>query len=384
MRKLQGIQWSVGVGIVGLAATTSLAIDPTPATANQASKCENGKFLGAYAIRSAANGKFARSRDGKLKAVVDQAPTQANAATVFQMYDISKLPGGVPGTFAARSAQNPSQWWRVKRNSPFVKLDDDCKANKTSYQFSRSPGQSGNYTIQSKKDNKWIKVDSNSKLKASSDNANGNNKQFEFARIGQQTNEPPRPTNLSSIHGWWRGNNGNLYAIYQARRSRNINGTIYTSNGTPFEEFNGTINGNTITTNWRNSCNNNSGSRSGLINGNTIQWNSGNRRDNQLAKLNTEPSVQRNTACAQPQATTLSGWWTTQGRGSWWLGKQTGNNVSLTKFSERNNGKPMMQFTGRLDNEGQGAQVFHQLKLLKDQADILKSEQAASSFALLG
>ena len=369
MRKLQGMHWTVGV--FGLAATTSLAVYPPSANANPRARCENGTLLGTFAIRSAANGKFVRPRDGKLKAVENQAPTQANQATLFQMYDISKLPGGAPGTFAARSAQNPSKWWRVKSNSPFVKLGDDCKADKSSYQFRRSTGQGGNYTIQSKKDDKWIKVDSNKKLKASSSNKNGNNKQFEFARFGQPTNEPPRPNAASNIQGWWRGNNGNLYGIYQPRRSPNINGTIYDNNGTPFETFNGTINGSIITANWRNSCSNTSGRRSGQINGNTIEWTSGNRRDTQLQKLNSEPTVQRNTACAQPQPTSLSGWWTTQGRGTWWLGKQTGNNVSLTKFVDGNNGKPVMQFTGQLNSAGNSAGNLRQC-----------GQQSGSSYSL--
>ena len=369
MRKLQRIHWAFG--FFGLAATTSLTVYPPSANANPRARCENGTLLGTFAIRSAANGKFVRPRDGKLKAVEDQAPTQANDATLFQMYDISKLPGGAPGTFAARSAQNPSKWWRVKSNSPFVKLGDDCKADKSSYQFRRSTGQGGNYTIQSKKDDKWIKVDSNKKLKASSNNKSGNNKQFEFARFGQPTNEPPRPNTLSNIQGWWRGNNGNLYGIYQPRRSANINGTIYDNSGTPFETFNGTINGSTITANWRSSCSNTSGRRSGQINGSTIEWTSGNRRDTQLQKLNSEPTVQRNTACAQTQPTSLSGWWTTQGRGTWWLGKQTGNNVSLTKFVDGNNGKPVMQFTGQLNSAGNSAGSLRQC-----------GQQSGSSYSL--
>lgn len=359
MRNRQAI--SLSTGIIGLTASAVLVAHAPSATANPRARCEKGNLIGTYALRSVGNGKYVRARNEVLKADENQAPTQRNEAGVFQMYDTSKLPGGIAGAFAIRSAQNPNEWWRVRNNNTTVKLDDgDCEADKTSYQFSSSR-QGNDFAIRSRKNNKWIRVDNDeNKLKASSNNPNNNNEKFNFTRIGQPTNEPPNTNTQGNIGGWWRGNNGNLYGIYQVRRSRNINGTIYTSNGTPFETFNGTINGSTITATWRNSCDNTSGRRSGQINGNTIEWTSGNQRDTQLQKLNTEPTVQRNTRCAQAQPTGLNGWWTTQGRGTWWLGKQTGNDITLTKFADGNGGKPVTQFTGRLDREGNSAGILRQ------------------------
>ena len=348
----------LSTGIIGLTASAALVAHAPSATANPQARCENGNLIGTYALRSIGNGKYVRARNEVLQADENQAPTQSNEAGVFQMYDTSKLPGGIAGAFAIRSAQNPNEWWRVRNNNTTVKLDDgDCEADKTSYQFSSSR-RGNNFAIRSKTQNKWVQVDDGDKLKASSNDPNSNNEKFAFTRIGQPTNEPTNTNTQGNIGGWWRGNNGNLYGIYQVRRSRNINGTIYTSDGTPFETFNGTINGSTITATWRNSCDNTSGRRSGQINGNTIEWTSGNQHDTQLQKLNTEPTVQRNTACAQAQPTGLSGWWTTQGRGTWWLGEQTGNDITLTKFVDGNGGKPVMKFTGRLDREGNSAGIL--------------------------
>ncbi|KZR88164.1 hypothetical protein MITS9508_02307 [Synechococcus sp. MIT S9508] len=169
------------------------------------------------------------------------------------------------------------------------------------------------------------------------------------------TIESPSNSTQGKIGGWWRGNNDHLYGIYQRRRSRNINGTIYTNNGTPFETFSGTINGNDITVNWRNLCTSSRGTRTGLYNDNTIQWTSGDLRDTELRKVNNAPTVQRGTACAQPQDTSMNGWWTTQGRSTWWLGKQRGNKITLTKFVDGNDGKPVTQFAGRINNDGNSA-----------------------------
>jgi len=351
----------LSTGIIGLTASATLVAHPPSATANPRARCENGNLIGTYALRSIGNGKYVRARNEVLQADENQAPTQSNEAGVFEMYDTSKLPGGIAGAFAIRSAQNPNEWWRVRNNNTTVKLDDgDCEADKTSYQFSSSR-QGNDFAIRSRKDNKWIRIDNDdNRLKASSNDPNGNNKKFAFTRIGQPTSEPPNANTQGNIGGWWRGNNGNLYGIYQVRRSRNINGTIYTSDGTPFETFSGTVDGSTITATWRHSCDNTSGSRSGQIRGNIIEWTSRNQRDAQLQKLNTEPTVQRNTACAQAQPTGLNGWWTTQGRGTWWLGKQTGNDITLTRFADGNGGKPITQFTGRLDREGNSAGILRQ------------------------
>ena len=350
----------LSTGIIGLTASAAMVAHTPSATANPRARCENGNLIGTYALRSVGNGKYVRARNEVLKADENQAPTQSNESGVFQMYDTSKLPGGTAGAFAIRSAQNPNEWWRIRNDNTTVKLDDgDCEADKTSYQFSSSR-RGNNFAIRSKTQNKWIQVDDGDRLKASSNDPNSNNEKFAFIPIGQPTNEPPNTCSQGNIGGWWRGDNGNLYGIYQVRRSRNINGTIYTSDGTPFETFNGAINGRTITANWRNSCNNTSGSRSGQINGNTIEWTSGNQRDTQLQKLNTEPTVQRTTACTQAQTTGLNGWWTTQGWGTWWLGKQTGNDITLTKFADGNGGKPVMQFTGRLDREGNSGGILRQ------------------------
>ena len=104
----------------------------------------------AYALRSVGNGKYVRARNEVLKADENQAPTHSNEAGVFQMYDTSKLPGGMAGAFAIRSAQNPNEWWRVRNNNTTVKLDDgDCEADKTSYQFSSSR-QDNDFAIRSR------------------------------------------------------------------------------------------------------------------------------------------------------------------------------------------------------------------------------------------
>ena len=123
--------------------------------------------------------------------------------------------------------------------------------------------------------------------------------------------------------------------------------------------------------NWRNLCTSARGSREGVSDNNTIQWTSGDLRDTRLRKVNNEPTVQRNSTCAQPQPTSMNGWWTTQGRGTWWRGKQTGNKITLTKYVDGNNGKPVMQFAGRLDSDGNSAGSLRQC-----------GQQSGSSYSL--
>ena len=107
------------------------------------------------------------------------------------------------------------------------------------------------------------------------------------------------------------------------------------------------------------------------VSDNNNSMTSGDLRDIQLCKVNNEPTVQRNSACAQPQPTSMNGWWTTQGRGTWWRGKQTGNKITLTKYVDGNNGKPVMQFAGRLDSDGNSAGSLRQC-----------GQQSGSSYSL--
>ena len=127
----------LSTGIIGLTTSAALVAHAPSTTANPQARCENGNLIGTYALRSVGNGKYVRARNEVLKADENQAPTQSNEAGVFQMYDTSKLPGGMAGAFAIRSAQNPNEWWRVRNNNTTVKLDDgDCEADETSYPVS--------------------------------------------------------------------------------------------------------------------------------------------------------------------------------------------------------------------------------------------------------
>lgn len=337
-------------GIVGLAATPALVANPQSAAANPSSRCENGTLIGTYALRSIANGKFVRPRNGTLKAVENQAPTQNNEATIFQMYDISKLPGGSAGMFAVRSAQSPDRWWRVRDNNTTVKLDDgNCEADKTSYQFSSSR-QDNNFAIKSKGQNKWIRVDSDdNKLKASSDNPNGNNKHFAFMRIGQPANEQSRSGGRNNIHGWWTTQGrGTWWRGKQTGNNITLTKFVNGNHGKPVMQFEGRLDseGNSVGT--LRQCGQQSGSNYSIQRRtNNIYYFGGNSRT--LSRSRNAPPFRTNTseACAR-ENTNINGWWRDR-QGRFWRAEQNNNQVKITRYRE-SDGKPYSIFTGATRN----------------------------------
>ena len=346
MRHNKAIYWSTG--IISLAASTSLITTPVSAKSNPNSNCKNGIWAETSALTSMSDNRFIKLGNGSLAAAPKPTHTQANQA-------ISHASG------AAITPPAIYQWPQVQGISNPTELESiNCKAKNTLHQ-SHPSKQDNSAAIKNKEQKRWsdTKINKSDVMLASSKSPTSKRKSSQKS-TDQPAKDRSKPHIQSNIGGWWRGDNDNLYGIYQRQRSRNINGTIYTNNGTPFETFTGSIRGNSITVNWRNLCTSARGSREGVSDNNTIQWTSGDLRDTQLRKVNNEPTVQRNSTCARPQPTSMNGWWTTQGRGTWWRGKQTGNKITLTKYVDGNNGKPVMQFAGRLDSDGNSAGSLRQ------------------------
>ena len=338
MRHHQAIYLSTG--IAGLAISTTLLTTPASAKANPISHYKQSAWTNMSALTSASDNKSTKPKNKFLTEIPKHTYTQANQTILL-------------GFGAESSPLKKYQWIHAQdifTNAGLGKINR--KTQNTVRESDPSIGVNST-TIENKEQQRWndTKTINRDQTLASSKTPTSK-KQSSQKSIVQPTKDRSKPHSQNNIGGWWRGDNDNLYGIYQRPRSRNINGTIYTNNGTPFEAFTGTIRGNSITVNWRNLCTSARGNREGVSDNNTIEWTSGDLRDTRLRKINNEPTVQRNSTCAQPQTTSMNGWWTTQGRGTWWRGKQTGNKITLTKYVDGNNGKPVMQFAGRLDRGG--------------------------------
>ena len=338
MRHHQAIYLSTG--IVSLAASTTLITTPASAKSDPNRHHRESIWSNKTALTSARNNKPEKSKNKFLTEIPKRTYTQANQTILL-------------GFGAENSPLKKYQWIHTQdifTNAGLGKINR--KAQNTVRKSDPFIGVNS-ATIENIEQQRWndTKMINRHQTLASSKTPTSK-KQSSQKSTNQPTKDRSKPHGQNNIGGWWRGDNDNLYGIYQRPRSRNINGTIYSNNGTPFETFTGTIRGNSITVNWRNLCTSARGSREGVSDNNTIQWTSGDLRDTRLRKVNNEPTVQRNSTCAQPQPTSMNGWWTTQGRGTWWRGKQTGNKITLTKYVDGNNGKPVMQFAGRLDSDG--------------------------------
>ena len=182
----------------GLASATLLNIPAANAGHNSSNgaNCENGQLLGTFALRSERNQQFVKKDDGILKATKNSQPTNTSDKGVFQIYSLKGLPGATDQTFALRSTRS-NKWWRVRNNSEVVKLDDyQCRSNRNSTTFI-GRGAYGALALQSRKNGKWIKVQSNDKLKAKADNPESNTV-FRLVSLGQGSNpqntQPTDPT----------------------------------------------------------------------------------------------------------------------------------------------------------------------------------------------
>ena len=356
MRHHQAIYLSTG--IVGLAASTTLLTTPALAKADPNSHYGESISANTSAITSASDNKLERSENRFQAEIPKPKNTQADKA-VIRAFDVASTP------------RASFQW--VNTQGIFTRTEPRG-INRKDKNTAHQPHPSRRFnsaTIGDKEQQRWNDTKMINRDQTLASSKTPTNKKSTQKNTEQPIKDRSKPYAQSNVGGWWRGDNDNLYGIYQRPRSRNINGTIYTNNGTPFETFTGTIRGNSITVNWRNLCTSARGSREGVSDNNTIQWTSGDLRDTQLRKVNNEPTVQRNSTCAQPQPTSMNGWWTTQGRGTWWRGKQTGNKITLTKYVDGNNGKPVMQFAGRLDSDGNSAGSLRQC-----------GQQSGSSYSL--
>ena len=166
----------------------------TPALAgnNSAKNCENGRLIGTFAIQAHSNSKFVKKDDGKLRATKDSQPTSPSNKGVYELYDLSGMPGATNRTVALRSTRNPNKWWRVRKNNHSVKLENyQCRSDRTSTTFI-GDGNAGRLALQSRKNDQWIYVAGNGKLKAAS-NSIKNESYFKLVRIGQAPNPDPQP-----------------------------------------------------------------------------------------------------------------------------------------------------------------------------------------------
>ncbi|TCD57885.1 hypothetical protein [Synechococcus sp. BS55D] len=307
-----------------LIATASLQ---TPAaSANNGVNCENGRSLGQFVIKSKLNDRYVSGghHNDALKANLRDQPAPGSEG-VFELFDVSNLPGAVRNTFALRSVKNPNEWWRVKNNDETVLLDSyQCKSDRESTTFVAT-GLGGRMALQSRKNDKWLKVNNDDRLKASVDNPNGRDKSiFLFSQVTQvpgpaelQPNpEPsPQPEQPVNLNGWWRGNDNRLFHISVNGSNVTIKG--FQSSGQPLNISTGIVNGALISGNWNNYCHGARGSFAFSLRNGALDKVGGNLSTQTLVRINTPANVNLSAqpSCDTPQPpqdqapTNLNGWW---------------------------------------------------------------------------
>ncbi|WP_206338347.1 hypothetical protein [Synechococcus sp. BS56D] len=342
-----------------LIATASLQ---TPsASANNGVNCENGRSLGQFVIKSKLNDRYVSGghHNDALKAKLRDQPAPGSEG-VFELFDVSNLPGAVRNTFALRSVKNPNEWWRVKNNDETVLLGSyQCKSDRESTTFVAT-GLGGRMALQSRKNDKWLKVNNDDRLKASVDNPNGRDKSiFLFSQVNQvpgpaelQPNpEPsPQPEQPVNLNGWWRGNDNRLFNISVNGSNVTIKG--FQSSGQPLNISTGIVNGALISGNWNNYCYGARGSFAFSLRNGALVKVGGNLSTQTLVRINTPANVNLSAqpSCGTPQPPqdqappNLNGWWKGNNKGVY-SAQRSGNNFQMKGFL---NGKPFNLITGTI------------------------------------
>ena len=286
----------------------------TPALAgnNSAKNCENGRLIGTFAIQAHSNSKFVKKDDGKLRATKHSQPTSTSNKGVYELYDLSGMPGATNRTVALRSTRNPNKWWRVRSNNHSVKLDNyQCRSDRTSTTFIGGGTYSAMH-LQSRKNDQWIYVAGNGKLKAASDSVR-NDSYFKLVPIGQAPNPdpqpptpdpdpqpptpaPPRPTDL---RGWWKDDNGRYFHI--STTGNNITMKGFNPSGAPLSISTGLLNGTLLSGNWNNHCYGARGTFAYAYQNGDLEKVDGNQGAQRLYSINAPSNINLN---AQPSCNT--------------------------------------------------------------------------------
>ena len=307
--------------LTATALMAAASLQAPSASANNGVNCENGRSLGQFVIKSKLNDRYVSGghHNDALKAKLRNQPAPGSEG-VFELFDVSNLPGASRNTFALRSVKNPNEWWRVKNNNETVLLDSyQCKSSRTSTTFIAT-GLGGQMALQSRKNDKWLKVNNDKRLKASVDNPNGRDKTiFLFSQLNQpappnpQPQPAPQPEQPINLNGWWRGDRSGYYSIQTSGSNFQMKG--FSNNGAALNLFTGTITGNRITGSWKNFCDNRTGNAVLEFSNGQLRRISGSTANSRWSRSASPSNVQANPTCGTPQPpqdqtpTNLNGWW---------------------------------------------------------------------------
>lgn len=307
-------------GLLSAAAILSTAGLQMPSMASNGEPCENGDLVATYSFQSLKNNNFIIEKDGVLKAAQAAQPATSSEPGAFEVFNVSNLTGGTPNTYAIRSAQDPSRWWRMKRNNnnnQRVTLESvECRASRTSTTFGIQL-DSGVVSFQARKNDRWIKVRNDGALKANQESP-GSSTQFRV--FGIDPSDPPeQPTTPGGgepggtveptpqgpqLGGWWRGNNSGYFQITQTEApegENNVEMIGYDNAGQRINRFDGRIIGTVLVGSWQDACGNGQGEITfEFTNDLLAQVNGSDTGNSRWERTNTPPSTLTDT-CPDPQ-----------------------------------------------------------------------------------
>jgi len=322
------------LGLTAFVSVLGSSLSPLPANAEQSDKCEDGGFMGFFKIRTLNSPKYVKV--GLRPSIV----SRESAASLFKLYDLSKLPGGSPGAIAIQSAGDDGKWWYApasnQRNVSFRRFD--CRSSNPSGVFIASRRGDGVAIKASAHSDRWLSVSSLPQALI----LNSPRRRL-FKLI---SSSPPAPS--SEIGGWWRervgitdlnwwylSRNGNRVKIQRYHRDGRGPTQILTGDVTRYG-INGVLKTRGRTGN----------SSMSWVKQATNRYTSGDRtfyRSNQPPSFRVDASAD----CPLNQYD-VSGWWRDSSRRSvYWKAEKDGSNVTLTRYRQ-SDGSPYQVFTGNI------------------------------------
>lgn len=154
-----------------------------------ARRCDAGRYLGRYALRSNQTGKFIRAGVGSnsVMGAVSSRIGGNRSWETFDIYELSSRNSINGGTLALRSTQDPGRWVSVANNREKLRLRSGCTTATRSRLFNANRRNS-TLQLQSLQNRQWVILRSDNYLYANAPGLGGNvPRALEFTMLRQQS-----------------------------------------------------------------------------------------------------------------------------------------------------------------------------------------------------
>lgn len=165
------------------------AAENNQGSASSNTRCEKGRYLGRYALRSQQTRKFIRAGIGSqsVMGAVSNSVGGNRSWETFDIYDLGNQNGLNRGTYALRSSQDPSRWVSVMNNREKLRLRRGCTTATRSRLFNTNRRNS-TLQLQSLRNRKWVILRSNNYLYANAPSLGGNvPRALQFTMVRQKS-----------------------------------------------------------------------------------------------------------------------------------------------------------------------------------------------------